>query len=173
VIVCGSRSWEGILGTQRIGKVMLAVEMLAEALGSPLQVVHGNCPSGADAIVDRWARRRGYEPILYHALWGQAGKGAGLIRNTDMANGGGDLCIGFLRDNSRGTLDMTSKARAAGIPTFIVDWIEKDEEERRQVVLPPCEVCGFSDWPEGGMHAARSIHMRQHERAQDPVQSES
>lgn len=31
-------------------------------------------------------------------------------------------------------------------------------------VLPPCEVCGFSTWPPGGMHAARSIHMRAHER---------
>lgn len=34
----------------------------------------------------------------------------------------------------------------------------------RLVVLPPCEVCGFKAWPEGGMHAARSIHMRAHER---------
>jgi hypothetical protein len=32
------------------------------------------------------------------------------------------------------------------------------------VELPACEVCGFSNWPVGGMHAARSIHMRQHER---------
>lgn len=32
-------------------------------------------------------------------------------------------------------------------------------------VLDPCPVCGFADWPEGGMHAARSIHMRAHERA--------
>lgn len=30
--------------------------------------------------------------------------------------------------------------------------------------LPPCEVCGFSSWPAGGMAAARSIHMRAHER---------
>ena len=34
-------------------------------------------------------------------------------------------------------------------------------------VLPPCEVCGFSTWPAGGMHAARSIHMRGHERNGD------
>lgn len=32
-------------------------------------------------------------------------------------------------------------------------------------VLDPCPVCGFADWPEGGMHAARSIHLRAHERA--------
>ena len=33
-----------------------------------------------------------------------------------------------------------------------------------QVALPACPVCGFADWPEGGMHAARSIHMQTHER---------
>lgn len=30
---------------------------------------------------------------------------------------------------------------------------------------PPCGVCGHADWPPGGMHAAREIHMRAHERA--------
>lgn len=35
----------------------------------------------------------------------------------------------------------------------------------RRPVLDPCPVCGFGDWPEGGMHAARSIHMRAHERS--------
>ena len=34
----------------------------------------------------------------------------------------------------------------------------------RTVTLPPCEVCGFDGWPVGGMHAARDIHMRAHER---------
>ena len=38
------------------------------------------------------------------------------------------------------------------------------EQHRREVAPPPCEVCGASDWPVGGMHAARSIHMRAHER---------
>lgn len=31
-------------------------------------------------------------------------------------------------------------------------------------LLPPCEVCGASGWPAGGMDAARAIHMRDHER---------
>lgn len=30
--------------------------------------------------------------------------------------------------------------------------------------LEPCPICGLADWPEGGMHAARAIHMRAHER---------
>jgi hypothetical protein len=34
-----------------------------------------------------------------------------------------------------------------------------------RVVLPPCPICGLADWPEGGMHAARSMHLNAHERA--------
>lgn len=34
----------------------------------------------------------------------------------------------------------------------------------RRLVLPPCPICGFDSWPEDGMHAARSIHLRVHER---------
>lgn len=30
--------------------------------------------------------------------------------------------------------------------------------------LPPCPVCGRADWPAGGMHAARTVHMLAHER---------
>lgn len=29
--------------------------------------------------------------------------------------------------------------------------------------LAPCPICGRKDWPEGGQHAARNIHMRSHE----------
>jgi hypothetical protein len=159
VIVCGSRDWEGILAEQRIADVMFVVEMLARVLNSPLQVVHGGCPTGADASVDRWARRRDHEVIVYEAQWATLGKAAGPARNAIMAQGGADLCIAFLRNNSRGTMNMVGWTRARRIPTFIVDWDEKEDE---QPLVPPCEVCGFSDWPEGGMHAARSIHVRQH-----------
>lgn len=36
------------------------------------------------------------------------------------------------------------------------------------IQLAPCEVCGFKDWPEGGMRAARSIHVRGHQLAGVP-----
>lgn len=48
----------------------------------------------------------------------------------------------------------------AGFDRFLAD---------ATVRLPPCEVCGFSAWPVGGMAAARSIHIREHERAAETV----
>lgn len=35
---------------------------------------------------------------------------------------------------------------------------------RQPVLLSPCPICGFGEWPAGGMHAARLIHLRAHER---------
>jgi hypothetical protein len=126
VIVCGSRDWEGIWATERINKIMLAVDILARALGSKLEVIHGGCPTGADAIVDRWARRRDVPVKVWEADWGAYGKAAGPLRNSAMALGGADLCIGFLKDNSQGTIDMTEKAKHRKIPTFIVDWEQEE-----------------------------------------------
>jgi hypothetical protein len=128
VIVCGSRDWEGIQAEQRIADVMFVVEMLARVLGVPLQVVHGGCPTGADAIVDRWARRRDHEVLVYEAQWATLGKAAGPRRNAIMTQDGADLCIAFLRNNSRGTMNMVGSARYHRIPTFIVDWNEKEDE---------------------------------------------
>lgn len=126
VIVCGSRNWEGIWATSRIHDVMLALEVLAQAIGQKLEVVHGGCPTGADAIVDRWARRRGYEPIVFEANWAALGRAAGPVRNSAMALAGGDICVGFLKDDSSGTIDMMGKAKKYGITTFTVDWEEHD-----------------------------------------------
>jgi YspA, cpYpsA-related SLOG family len=122
VIICGSRNWTGVAAVERIHHTLLAVEMLCTALNSPLQLVHGDCPIGADAIADRWARRRDYDPILFPADWNKYGRAAGPIRNEAMAKAGAHLCIAFLRDNSDGTTNMISNAQACNIATFIVPW---------------------------------------------------
>jgi hypothetical protein len=39
-----------------------------------------------------------------------------------------DMCIGFLRDASRGTTGTLQLAREAGIPTYTVHWNEEVPE---------------------------------------------
>ena len=62
-----------------------------------------------------------------------------------------------------GFLDHPVRVDGLGVvdSTIKVDWPQPGDAV---IQLAPCEVCGFRDWPEGGMHAARSIHMRAHER---------
>jgi Protein of unknown function (DUF2493). len=128
VLITGSRNWEGFLAESRVGHVLDMVQYLSLALDSPLVIVHGGCPTGADAIADRWARRRDYEPEVHPANWSIGGKGAGMFRNNHMVKLGADMCIGFLRDASRGTTHCLIAAKAAGIPTFTVHWNRGGED---------------------------------------------
>lgn len=130
VIVCGSRTWEGMWGEARINHTLDHVRALALVLLSPLVIVHGKCGLGADAAADRWARHRGYEPEVFPADWIQYRKAAGPIRNMAMAKAGADMCLAFLRDDSPGTRDMVTKARIQRIPTFVIPWKEANESGR-------------------------------------------
>ena len=128
MLITGSRDWEGILAERKIYRVLDAVFVLAHYnLGSPLVLVHGDCPTGADQCADRWAVRR--EEIVtmerHPADWKKWGKSAGPARNRYMVNLGADMCIGFLRAGSDGTSGTLALARDAGIPTFVVPWEEE------------------------------------------------
>lgn len=124
VIVCGSRDWTGVLAEERIYRTLTAVETFSQAIGSDLVIIHGGCPTGADAIADRWVRRRDDEPEIWLADWTKYGKGAGPVRNIQMAMAGADMCLAFLREHSRGTQDMIVKAEVQKIPTFVIHWEE-------------------------------------------------
>jgi hypothetical protein len=78
-------------------------------------VVHGACPSGADLGAHLWAGSvRDVEEEPHPAKWNTQGKGAGMVRNGEMAKLGADLCIAFPGGN--GTADMVDQALAANIP---------------------------------------------------------
>lgn len=122
VLTTGSRTWKGVYGEWIITLTLNRLESLGHALHSPLRLMNGACPEGADAIVQRWADRREVPLEEFPADWANYGKAAGPMRNMYMVHLGADMCIGFLRDNSRGTMGTLDLARAAKIPTFVVPW---------------------------------------------------
>lgn len=54
VLCCGSRSYSD---AQAIEARLEALRAECEEAGETLVVVHGDCPTGADAIAHRWAKR--------------------------------------------------------------------------------------------------------------------
>lgn len=128
VLTTGSRDWFGIWGEWRITLVLNRLELLATALESPLRLMHGACPEGADAIVTRWATRRRVPMEEFPADWLKLGRQAGPIRNQYMVNRGADMCVAFLKDASKGTQGTVDLARDAKIPTFVVPWLATDSE---------------------------------------------
>lgn len=137
VIITGSRDWIGFKATREIDTVLQELHAFAMALGQDLDIVHGDCPTGADAAADRWGRRReGYgvnvEP--YPADWAMYGNRAGPKRNLAMVDAGADMVIAFHRNHSAGTGNCLALARNAKIPTHVVTWnpIWSESSEREK-----------------------------------------
>lgn len=113
VLVTGSRDW------RRPDDI---TAMLEAALSEHphLMVVHGGCPTGADAMAGHWAVERQVPMKVYPAEWTIYGKRAGIIRNNHMVHSGADRCFAFVRNGSRGASHCAAAAMGAGIFTVVV-----------------------------------------------------
>jgi len=121
VLVTGSRDWP------TPGVVWAALnDVQAEVLptGWPLIVVHGACPTGADAHAGQWAAvaaqfTTSVRAEAHPADWRPGGildRSAGFRRNAAMVALGADACLAFIKDGSRGASHTARLAEAAGIP---------------------------------------------------------
>lgn len=113
VLVCGSREWFD----------KKALEREFKQLPQGTVIIHGACPTGADALADTLAMKFGFQIRRYPADWETSGKSAGPIRNATMIrqeHRSGepiDLVLAFTPDleRSRGTKDCVQRAKKAGI----------------------------------------------------------
>lgn len=110
VLVTGSRSWTareevyGVLDELR-----------------PDIVIHGGCPTGADAMASAWCQLHGVAEDVFPADWEVHGRRAGYLRNQAMIDEGPDLVVAFRREGSRGTQMTIDLARKAGLQVRIYD----------------------------------------------------
>lgn len=112
----GSREWSDVHALRAVLDGLLAEH-------GALEVVHGACPRGADAIADQWVtdqQQAGADVVVerHPADWGRHGRAAGLRRNTEMVAAGADLVVAFMQPGAanRGTAHCMQAARRAGIP---------------------------------------------------------
>ena len=108
VLVTGSRDWDD-------------AEAIADALAiygrfDDTVLIHGACPTGADELADAWAAVNGVTVERYPADWSQ-GRRAGLDRNDQMVALGADVCVAFIKNESRGASYTAAAAEKAGILT--------------------------------------------------------
>ena len=118
IVVAGCRTYENYTEAK-----LFLDECLEEYKEkTTLIFLSGGC-KGADRLGERYAKENGYQIIPYPALWQKYGKGAGLIRNKEMAKDC-DLAIVFWDGKSRGTALMIALAEKYN-KKVIIKWIPK------------------------------------------------
>lgn len=118
VLVTGSRWWPDNGTVER--------ELREYAVPGNV-LIHGGCPTGADAIADRYWRSQWLPIEVYPAEWQKYGKSAGPVRNQAMVNSKPDIVIGFLLHGSKGTADCLRRARGAHITTRVIELKEVEK----------------------------------------------
>lgn len=112
VLICGSRDWSD----------PDPIRERISTLPPGSRVIHGGC-RGADQIAGDLAEQMGLEVSCFPANWSEHGRSAGPRRNQQMlVEGSPDIVLAFHEDieSSRGTRDMITRARKAGIPVEII-----------------------------------------------------
>jgi hypothetical protein len=104
------------------GLFNFTMQCLVDYRGTPSLIIHGGA-TGADAMANSWAIKNNIQVRRVKANWIKHGLAAGPIRNQEMIDvWKPSLVIAF--PGQMGTLDMTRRAKAAGIE---IAWASHEE----------------------------------------------
>lgn len=109
-IIAGSRDYSNVASIYSVLDTLLLVRPITE-------VVSGTA-RGPDSIGAMWAIKQGIPVAYFPADWNKYGRGAGHIRNADMAKYA-DAAIIFWNGISAGTANMINLARKHGLQLHI------------------------------------------------------
>lgn len=92
ILITGSRTWTDI------GAVHQALADAVHPIPADREIVivHGDCPRGADAIADQWARQYGTRIERHRAEDFGPWPACGPLRNKHMVSLGADTCLAFI-----------------------------------------------------------------------------
>lgn len=108
-----------IAGSRDLNSYDLVRRAVEECGWTPTVVLSGTA-RGVDRMGERWARFRDVPVERYPADWKLHGRGAGAIRNAEMAKHA-DALIAIWDGTSRGTLHMIRTAERMGLRVHVLN----------------------------------------------------
>lgn len=114
ILVTGSRKWP--LPEVVEDALLETWHDATQTYGTGIHVIHGACPTGADAHAAAWTRANNIRACPFEADWLSEGRAAGPLRNQRMVDQRPVLCLAFFTDTSVGTADCVNRALEACIP---------------------------------------------------------
>jgi YspA, cpYpsA-related SLOG family len=108
VLVTVSRDWDDL---KTIESALYSLRR--DVRGEDILIVHGASQMDWAIAGMAYAMRMYHEP--HPADWTTHKRAAGPIRNQEMVDAGADICLAFIKNNSRGASDCARRAEAAGI----------------------------------------------------------
>jgi len=85
---------------------------------------------GIDQLAERYANEKNLEKIIYLAKWDEFGRGAGMVRNTEIIKDA-DEVVAIWDGTSKGTENSINLAKKLNKPLYL--YTVKDEQ-----ILKPC-----------------------------------
>lgn len=114
----------GIVGTRRRddeGAGLLCVKAFLKEFVPGCRIVSGGCPKGGDRFAEMIAKEWGLTITIHYPDWkGVAGKAAGFVRNTQIAEDCDVLIAVVSSDRTGGTEDTIKKAKKLGKKIVLV-----------------------------------------------------
>jgi len=102
----------GIIGSRRRNTEQdykIVLNKFEELYKEGSMIISGGCYAGGDRFAERIAKDKTIPIIIYYANWNKHGRGAGFIRNTDIANESDILIACVSQDRTGGTEDTIKK----------------------------------------------------------------
>lgn len=113
ILITGSRDWPR---PDIVEEAIIDLHNWHPFSWDDVVIVHGDCPTGADAQAQKFAEGVDLVTERHPADWKKHGKFAGPKRNKEMVDAGADVVLAFPMGESRGTRGCMKIAEEAGLP---------------------------------------------------------
>jgi hypothetical protein len=107
-----------VIGSRNFNNYELVKETLTN-LDITLLISGG--AKGADSLGERYATENNISTLIFKPDWKRYGRGAGMIRNTDIVNNS-DIVVAFWDGTSKGTLDSIRKVEKLNKGLMIIKY---------------------------------------------------